>query len=78
MLFAPLGPTKQPVVKVRGAAQAGLFMTVTSVATAGAAFSATVRAVDQWENNSPDFAGTVSFSSSDPGATLPAHALGAR
>lgn len=70
--FAPLGPTKQPVVKVRGAAQKGLFMTVTSVATAGTAFSATVRAVDQWGNNAPDYLGTVSFTSTDPAATLPA------
>ena len=70
--FAPLGPQKQPVVKVRGAAQKGLFMTVTSVATAGTTFSATVRAVDQWDNNSADYAGTVTLTSSDPAATLPA------
>lgn len=70
--FAPLGPRKQPVVKVRGAAEKRLFMTVTSIATAGTAFSATVRAVDQWDNNSPDFAGTVTLTSSDPAATLPA------
>ena len=72
MPFAPLGPRKQPVVKVRGAVQKGLFMTVTSVATAGTAFSVTVRAVDQWGNNAPDYAGTVTLSSSDPAATLPA------
>ena len=70
--FAPLGPRKQPVVKVRGAAEKRLFMTVTSIATVGTAFSATVRAVDQWDNNAPDFAGTVTLTSSDPAATLPA------
>jgi hypothetical protein len=70
--FAPLGPQKQPVVKVRGAAPKSLFMTVTSVATVGTAFSATVRGVDQWENNSPDYTGTVTLTSSDPAATLPA------
>jgi hypothetical protein len=70
--FAPLGPKKQPVVKVRGAAENHLFMTVTSIATAGTSFSATVRAVDQWDNNSPDYAGTVTLKSSDSAATLPA------
>ncbi len=69
--FAPLGPRKQPVVKVRGAVQKGLFMTVTSVATVGQTFGAIVRAVDQWGNNAPDFAGTVALTSSDPAATLP-------
>ena len=70
--FRPLGPQKQPVVRVRGAAQAGLFMATTSVATAGVPFSATVRAVDQFGNNAADYSGTVTFSSSDPLATLPA------
>ena len=70
--FAPLGPRKQPVVRVRGAAQKGLFMTVTSVATVGQTFGATVRAVDLWDNISPDYAGTVTLTSSDPAATLPA------
>jgi hypothetical protein len=70
--FRPLGPKKQPVVRVRGAAQAGLFIAITSVATAGVPFSATVRAVDQFGNNSADYAGTVTLTSSDPAATLPA------
>ena len=70
--FAPLGPRKQPVVKVRGAAEKRLFMTVTSIATAGTSFSSTIRAVDQWDNNAPDFAGTVTLTSSDAAATLPA------
>jgi hypothetical protein len=70
--FRPLGPKKQPVVKVRGAAQAGLFMGITSVATVGTPFGATIRAVDQFGNNSPEYAGTVTLTSSDPLATLPA------
>ena len=70
--FKPLGPRKQAVVKVRGAAATGLFMTVTSVATMGVAFNATVRAVDQYGNNAADYTGTVTLTSSDPKATLPA------
>jgi hypothetical protein len=70
--FKPLGPRKQPVVRVRGAAATGLFMTVTSVATAGVPFSATVRAVDQFGNNAADYTGTVTLSSTDSAATLPA------
>jgi hypothetical protein len=70
--FRPLGPQKQPVVRVRGAAQAGLFMTITSVATAGVPFGVTVRAVDQFGNNAADYAGSVTLTSSDPSATLPA------
>jgi hypothetical protein len=69
--FRPLGPKKQPVVRIRGAAAAGLFMTVTSVAAAGVRFNATVRAVDQFGNNAADYAGTVSLTSTDPAATLP-------
>jgi hypothetical protein len=70
--FLPLGPRKQAAVKIRGAAQAGLFLAATSVATVGTPFSALVRAVDQFGNNSNDYVGTVTFSSSDPTATLPA------
>jgi hypothetical protein len=69
--FKPLGPQKQPVVRVRGAAQAGLFITVTSIATAGVPFSATVRAVDAFGNNAADYVGTMTLTSSDPTATLP-------
>lgn len=70
--FKPLGPRKQPVVKIRGAAATGLFMTVTSIATAGVAFNATVRAVDPFGNNAADYAGTVTLTSTDPTATMPA------
>ena len=69
--FRPLGPKKQPVVRIRGAAATGLFMTVTSVAAAGVRFNATVRAVDQFGNNAADYAGTITLTSSDPAATLP-------
>jgi hypothetical protein len=71
VLFKPLGPHKQPVVRVRGAAASKLFMTVTSIATAGLPFGATVRAIDQWGNNAADYTGTVTLTSTDPSATLP-------
>jgi hypothetical protein len=70
--FRALGPRKQPVVRVRGAAVAGLFMTVTSFATAGVPFGATVRAVDQFGNNAADYTGVVTLKSTDPAATMPA------
>lgn len=70
--FRPLGEKKQPVVRVRGAAVAGLFMTTTSIATAGVPFNTTVRAVDQFGNNAADYAGTVTLAASDAAATLPA------
>jgi len=70
--FKPLGPRKQAVVRVRGAAVAGLFLTVSSVATAGQAFNATVRAVDAFGNNAADYAGIVTLTSTDPKATMPA------
>lgn len=71
LLFKPLGPRKQPVVRVRGAAISKLFMTVTSIATPGVPFSATVRAIDQWGNNAADYTGTITLTSTDPAATLP-------
>jgi len=71
VVFRPLGPHKQPVVRVRGAAGSRLFMTVTSIATVGVPFAATVRAIDQWGNNAADYAGTVTLTSTDPAATLP-------
>ena len=71
VVFRPLGPHKQPVVRVRGAAGSRLFMTVTSIATVGVPFAATVRAIDQWGNNAADYTGTVTLTSTDPAATLP-------
>jgi hypothetical protein len=70
--FKPLGPRKQAVVRVRGTTVAGLFMTVTSIATAGQPFNATVRAVDAFGNNAADYTGTVTLTSTDAKATMPA------
>jgi hypothetical protein len=70
--YKPLGPRKQAVVKVRGAAVVGLFMTVSSFVTAGQPFNATVRAVDAFGNNAADYAGTVTLTSTDAAATMPA------
>jgi hypothetical protein len=72
VLFRPLGQRKQPVVRVRGAAASALFMTVTRLATSGAPFSATVRAIDRFGNNAADYVGAVTLTSTDPKATLPA------
>ena len=75
--FRPLLPGKQPVVKVRGGVTAGLVVQTTSVATAGTAFSVTVRAVDAYGNNAYPYTGTVQLTSSDLAATMPApYALG--
>jgi hypothetical protein len=75
--YKPLGPRKQAVVRVRGAAVAGLFMTVSSVVTAGQPFNATVRAVDAFGNNAADYVGTVTLTSTDTQGTMPApYALG--
>lgn len=71
VLFRPLGPRKQPVVRVRGAAVAKLFMTVTSIATVGVPFGVTTRAIDRWGNNAADYAGTVTLTSTDQAGTLP-------
>lgn len=69
--FRPLARNVQPVVKVKGAAATGLDMTLTSITTAGTAFTVTVRAVDPWSNNAFPYGGTVTLTSTDPAATLP-------
>jgi hypothetical protein len=69
--YRPLGPRKQPVVRVRGASASALFMSTTSVATSGTPFSVTVRAVDGYGNNAADYAGTVTLTSTDTAASLP-------
>jgi hypothetical protein len=69
--YKPLGPRKQAVVKVRGAAVAGLFMTVSSFVTAGQQFNATVRAVDAFGNNAADYTGTMTLTTTDAGGTMP-------
>jgi len=71
VVFLPLGPRKQPVVRIRGGAASALFMTSTSVASVGVGFAATVRAIDPFGNNAVDYAGAVTLSSTDPSATLP-------
>jgi hypothetical protein len=71
VVFRPLGSHKQPVVRVRGAAASRLFMTVTSMATAGVPFGATVRAVDAFGNNAADYVGTITLTSTDAAAALP-------
>jgi hypothetical protein len=71
--FRPLDPHKQPVVRVRGGAATALFMTTTSVAVSGTPFNATVRAVDPYSNNATGYLGTtVTLTSTDPAASLPA------
>jgi hypothetical protein len=47
-------------------------MTVTSFATAGVSFAATVRVVDPFGNNAADYTGTVTLTSTDSAAALPA------
>jgi len=69
----PLGRLKQPIVRVRGSAPTALFIGVTSVATTGVPFSVTVRGVDRYGNTAYPYVGrTVSLSTTDPHATLPA------
>jgi hypothetical protein len=70
--YKPLGPRKQAVVKVRGAAVSGLFMTVSSFVTAGQQFNATVRAVDPFGNNAADYTGTMTLTTTDAAGTMPA------
>lgn len=60
-------------VMVSPAAATRLSLTVPSSATAGAAFSITVSAFDALGNVATGYSGTVSFSSSDATATLPAN-----
>ena len=77
--FRPLGPKKQPVVSVRGATAAGLFMTVTSIATVGVPFGRPCGSSTSSATTPPTTLGTVSLASSDPLATLPApYAYGAK
>jgi hypothetical protein len=68
--YRPLGRRKQPIVKVRGGAAAGLFVGAPGVVVAGTAFGLTVRAIDAYGNNAYPYLATVSVASSDPAATL--------
>jgi hypothetical protein len=75
----PLGHRKQAKVRVRGGPVSALVMAVTAVATAGAPFGVTVRAVDGYGNNAAGYASTLTLTSTDPAATLPApYAYGPR
>jgi hypothetical protein len=69
--FHPLARSGQPVVKVKGGPATGLDLTLTSVVTAGATFTVTVRAIDPYSNNAFPYGATVTLTSSDPVATLP-------
>jgi hypothetical protein len=68
----PLGRLKQPVIKVRGAPPAALFVGAPSVVTAGTAFGITVRANDAYGNNAYPYLATVTLASTDSAATIPA------
>src|SRR5205085_11854519 len=75
--FLPLTPVNQPVVPVIGAAPDHYQITTTSLATVGTPFTLTVRPIDVYGNtargsNSDFYADAVSFTSTDPAATLPA------
>ena len=75
--FLPLAPAKQPVVAVLGGLVDHFQITTTSLATAGTPFSLTVRPLDIYGNIARDASGnyymtTMSFTSTDPSATLPA------
>jgi hypothetical protein len=69
--FRPLAEKKQPTVIVDGGPIDQLTANATSVATAGTAFTLTVRTVDRFGNTASGYTGTVSFASTDPRATLP-------
>jgi hypothetical protein len=59
-------------ITVSAAAAAALVGTAPAGATAGSAFSFTIRALDAFGNQATGYTGTVHFSSSDPHPTLPA------
>lgn len=63
--------TGAATVAVSPAAAASLQLSAPSGATAGSAFSFTVTALDAYGNVASGYRGTVAFSSSEPGATLP-------
>lgn len=70
--FLPLAPKKQPIVVVMGAPVDHLVVNAPSITTSGTPLSITVRAEDKYGNVACCYTGTVSFSSSDPDALLPA------
>jgi hypothetical protein len=64
--------TGSATVAVNPAGVVGFRLTAPAAATAGAAFSVTVTAIDAYGNTVPGYLGTVHFASSDGRATLPA------
>jgi hypothetical protein len=70
--FRPLAPQKQPIVVVTGAQVDHLVLSAPSVVTSGTPFGITVRAEDAYGNAACCYTGTVSFTSSDPIAFVPA------
>src|SRR5262249_18835525 len=59
-------------IVVNGAAATHFTVSAPSSATAGSAFNFTVTALDQFNNTSASYAGTVHFTSTDRAAVLPA------
>lgn len=75
--WLPLGPARQPIVAVVGGMAQSFQVTTTSLIVAGTSFRITARAVDAYGNTARDARGdfymsTLSFTSSDATATLPA------
>jgi hypothetical protein len=72
----PTNPTLQGVknnIQVNPATATHFVVSAPSGATAGSAFDVTVTALDQFNNVVTGYAGTVHFTSTDAGATLPAN-----
>jgi hypothetical protein len=69
--FQPLAQKKQPVVVVTGSQFHHLVVNAPTIATAGSAFSITVRAEDVYGNTAIGYGNLVSFTSSDSDAYLP-------
>src|SRR5262249_33597155 len=61
-------------ITVSAAAATHFLITMPNAVTSGTAFNFTVTAEDQFSNITTGYAGTVHFTSSDTGATLPANA----
>jgi len=69
--FRPLAQKKQPIVVVAGGPVDHLSVNAPTIASSGTPFALNVRAEDVYGNPASGYAGTVSFSSSDPDAFLP-------
>jgi hypothetical protein len=69
---APGMTTASAVYSVTASTAVAFVVTAPATATAGTAFSFTVVAVDQFGNQATGYTGSVTFSSTDPAATVPA------